>query len=563
MRLCYLTTVAFVLAACSKDKEDCCVETGEVHTDTDTNATDTEDETGQDTGAPAADLRISPQRFLVDVGARWQIQARVGDVEVLPEFVVGDASIVGIDESGWATGLSVGRTEIEARWEGLLAIAEVEVQDSGVLTVQVVSGNTGEPLENIRVAIGSDPVLTDSDGRAVLEGASSAVNILVYAEQSHTYVPATFMGVEARSVILPLRLRGTDDPGDVEISGAVDLSGTLLSGQDEKTAGLITIGLAAPSFQQGALFFPLEQLFAANRELSIEGIPISAPGNLFIRDYGESWEGSAHVGPAAVWAFGGPVPRAELASGLSGVSEALAFLVPHFDAFTWTWTPDLVAQEGASLDVDVRPEHAFDERIEVVLPVLPDGISAETNALLIALSGNGESGPVLTGMGQGKSSMMMSRIRPEYVDDHPGQVLAIAEQGGFGTGGAQSLALADVVDGVATVASWQSLPTVDGFDRETMSFQVSSDERADLIRLQIRSGSGGRRDVYLSGGSHDGVLPTDGPTMGYGRTDWTLLSVDTVGVGYQALLADGGAQPTHLEESAQSTARTSKEFKAE
>jgi len=563
MKLSSMTIFAVLFLACSKDNEDCCVETGRVDTDTDTDPTDTQDETGQDTGGAAADLVIRPQAFVADVGASWKIQASMGEVEVVPEFVSRDESIVRVDESGWATALSVGKTEIEARWEQALAIAEVEVQEGGMLSVQVVSGNTGEPLENIRVTIGSEPVLTDVDGRAVVEGASEAVDIVVYAEQSHTYVPATFLDVEARSVILPLRLRGTDDPGGVNMSGAVDLSGTLLSGPDEKNAGLITIGLAASSFQQGALFFPLEQLFAANRELSIEGISVSVPGNLFIRDYGESWEGSAHVGPTAVWAFGGPVPRAELASGLSGVAEALAFLVPHFDAFTWTWESDLMAVEGGSLEVDIRPEHAFDERIEVFLPELPDGVSAETNALLIALSGDGETGPVLTGMGQGKSSMMMSRIRPEYVDGHPGQVLAIAEQGGFGTGGAQSLAMADVVDGVATVSSWQSLSTVEGFDRESMSFQVASDEKADLIRLHIRSGSGGRRDVYLSGGSHDRLLPTIGPTMGYGRTDWTMLSVDTLGIGYQALLAEGGIQPSLLKESAQSSARASREFKAE
>jgi hypothetical protein len=344
------------------------------------------------------------------------------------------------------------------------------------------------------------------------------------------------------------------------LAGSVDLSGTLLSGPDEKAAGLVTLGLAAPSFQSGALFFSLEQLFSANRTLSIEGISVDLPGNLFLREAGESWQGTAHAGPVSVWAFGGPVPRSGLASGLAGFAEVLAFLVPHFDAFTWAGVSGLVAGESTPLQVDLRPEVEFSDRIEIQMGEFPTGIPAESNALLIALSGDLGGGPVLTGMGQGKLTANMSRVSPEVTGGADGHVLGIVEVGGFGSGGAQSLSLAPVDEGVAHLEFWQDLATMDQFDRHTMRFSLATDTRADFTRLHIRSVSGTRRDVYLPPGAHNRTLATEGPAMGYANTQWTVMSVETLGRSYEALLASGGLSPEVLPEFSITTARTVAQF---
>jgi hypothetical protein len=551
--------IALALLACSKE-DDGREETGRV----DTEKPDSQSDSGKDTGEPSAALSISPGEILVDVGSEWQMQATAGAEEVSAVYASSDDGILIVSATGLASAQSVGSAQVEASWEGQSATALVEVQEGGELHVRVFSEQGGEALANSRVMVDGAVSLTDSNGEVTLSVPSGqAIAITVYADPANVYIPALFLDVLPRDLALPLRLRGADDPGKAEMAGNVDLSGTLLSGPDEKAAGLVTIGLAVPSFQQGALFFPLEQLFSANRTLSVEGISVDLPGNLFIRDYGESWEGSAHEGPVSVWAFGGPVPKSGLASGLHGVAEVLAFLVPHFDAFNWTWETDLEASLSAPLQVDLRPDVAFDDLIEVRMPSYPAGLSAETNALLMALSGDRDGGPVLTGMGQGKQTMLMSRVHPDGIDGENGFVLAIVEVGGFGSGGAQTLSLAPVEEGIAQIDSWLNLATMDSFDRDTMTFGMSTDSSADFARIQIKSASGGRRDVYLPPGAHDRVLPTDGPSLGYGSTTWTVLSVDTHGESYEALLSDGGLAPSSLRQSARSTARTVIQFTPE
>ena len=544
-------------AGCGKDGSP--VETGVV----DTERPETGGDTGKDTSAPVSSvLTVSPVSIQVAPGASFQFQAQQDDHAVEARFTSSDTGVLELSESGEAVAVSAGTATVNASWEDQEAEAQVLVSDDGRLSIQVIDSSGGNPLEDMRVVVEGNTYFTDEQGRVEVQAEQEgAQDILVYAADSHLYASAQFIDVWAQQMILPVRARGADDPGTAVLEGAVDLSGTLLTGPDEKGAGLITIGLGVSSFQQGALFFPLEQLFAANRSLSIEGVPIEAPSNLFLRDYGESWQGTAHPGPASAWAFGGPVPRSELAQGLSGVAEALQFLVPHFDAFTWTHVTGIDAQSGATHSVDLLPDLAFDDRIEVLLPELPEGISSTTDALLMALSGDSEAGPVLTGMAQGTSSMMMSRVNPEHVDGDQGQVLAIAQVGGFGTQGAQSLALLDVQDGVAELARWQSLPEVLSFERETQRLVIEADSQATVIRVQVRSASGDRRDIYMPGGSQDRSIPSDGPPIGWANTSWNLLSIETPSESYEGLLVGGGLAQDQLRGLATTTARVVAEFR--
>jgi hypothetical protein len=163
-------------------------------------------------------------------------------------------------------------------------------------------------------------------------------------------------------------------------------------------------------------------------------------------------------------------------------------------------------------------------------------------------------------MGQGKLTANMSRVSPEVTGGADGHVLGIVEVGGFGSGGAQSLSLAPVDEGVAHLEFWQDLATMDQFDRHTMRFSLATDTRADFTRLHIRSVSGTRRDVYLPSGAHNRTLATEGPAMGYANTQWTVMSVETLGRSYEALLASGGLSPEVLPEFSITTARTVAQF---
>lgn len=544
-------------------KEEPLVETGGVDTELRETGEETGTETGGDTSSPVSgELAVSPAAIQVAPGAQFGFQAHQDSAAVEARFSSSNPGVVEISEAGAAVALAVGEATVTADWGDRQAQAKVLVSADGMLSIQVIDSTAGVPLEDMRVVVEGNTYFTDPAGRVSVDTQGEGTqDILVYSADAHLYASALFLDVSTQEMILPMRARGADDPGLAVLQGSVDLSGTLLSGPDEKGAGLITIGLGASSFQQGALFFPLEQLFAANRSLSVEGIPIEAPSNLFVRDYGESWQGTAHPGPVSAWAFGGPVPRSELAQGLSGVAEALQFLVPHFDAFTWTQVAGIEAEAGAVHTADLTPNLPFDDRIEVLLPVLPEGISTATDALLIALSGPGDAGPVLTGMGQGTGAMMMSRVSPEEIDGEQGQVLAIAQVGGFGTDGAQSLALVDVAEGVADLSHWQTLADVVSFDRQTQRVVIEADEQATVIRVQVRSASGDRRDIYMPAGEHDRIIPTDGPPIGWANTTWNLLSIETPSESYQGLLMGGGLSQQSLKELATTSARTVAEFR--
>jgi hypothetical protein len=549
--------VAACFLACSKSKDEP-METGRIETGSE--ETDPP-ETGLDTGLSDSELVLFPQELVVDVGGVWSVQALVDGSEVQADYSSSDNAVLLVSASGEVQAVSPGEAEVNASWSGLTAQALVRVQDQAALSVRVFSGKDGSALSGARVMVDEQLQLTDEEGRTSFSlSHNEPVDILVYAETANVYTPALFMDIVPREVALPLRLRNAEDVGRSELAGSVDLSGTLLSGPDEKAAGLVTLGLAAPSFQSGALFFSLEQLFSANRTLSIEGIPVDLPGNLFLREAGESWQGTAHAGPVSVWAFGGPVPRSGLASGLNGFGEVLAFLVPHFDAFTWTGVSGLGAEDSVPLQVDLRPDVEFSERIEIQMGEFPAGIPADSNALLIALSDDMGGGPVLTGMGQGKLSANMSRVSPEAVDGADGSVLGIVEVGGFGSGGPQCLSLVPVVEGVAHIEAWQDLATMDQFDRHSMTFSLATDSDADFTRLHIRSLSGPRRDVYLPPGAHNRTLATEGPAMGYASTQWTVLSVETLGRSYETLLATGGLSPEALPDFSITTARTVAQF---
>jgi hypothetical protein len=565
MTLLRLFCIVSCFSACKSSKESP-VETGKVETgapDTDSGETG---ESGSDTGRANLALLVFPEHLVVDVGTGWTLQSVAGGAEVQASYSSSDSAVVSVSASGVVQALGSGEAQITANWQGLIAESTVLVQSQAALQVHVFSGKDGTALSGARVMVDAQLELTDESGMAQFSlSDTQPVDILIYGETANVYTSALFLDVVPRDVALPLRLRNADDAGRSELAGAVDLSGTLMSGPDEKAAGLVTLGLAAPSFQSGALFFPLEQLFAANREVSIGGIAVELPGNLFLREAGESWQGTAHSGPVSVWAFGGPVPLAGLASGLSGFSEVLAFLVPHFDAFTWTGVSGLQASESTPLQVDLRPDVEFDDRIEIQLAAFPAGIPTDSNALLIALSGPMDGGPMLTGMGQGKLTANMSRVSPDAADPDAtgpsqGSVLAIAEVGGFGSGGAQTLALAQVKAGVASVGAWQDLASIDSFDRHTMAFSLATDTKADFTRLHIRSASGTRRDVYLPAGAHSRTLSLHGPSMGYANTEWTVLGVETLGRSYEALLATGGLSPESLPGFSITTARTVAQF---
>ena len=566
-------------AGCGGDKGEASQETGSVDTatsDTST-STSTTDTSGVETGETGEEpslfaVSVNPGSMRVDVGVSWPLRWEVrdldgalADLEALGGEVVvssSDEAVVEVDAGGLATAVGVGSATITVEYERAEATCEVTVQDDGSMSVTVISGVDGLPVAGARVMVDGVKHVADENGVASFKVTpAEAVSVTAYTDSSSDLIQATFIGVTPRDVVLPLRPGFADDRGDAVIAGDVDLTGTVPSGGGEKGEGLVTVGLAVPTLQDGPLFFNAEHLMAETRAVEILGLEVMVPSNLYIEEFVEDYEVQVDAGAVGVWAMAGPVPWADLFEGFETTADLLSFMVPNLDVFRFSYTDGLLADEEQPQQADVRPDAELNRVLEVVMAPLPEGFVGTEDAMLLALHGEGESGPAVVGISQGKESVMMS-VADGAAFGLTGveQVLAYAEVGGVGAGGGRVLSLGDVVDGVATIEEWQLPPTLDSFNHQDMLFALSTDSAAHASRLHIRSNSGARRDVYLPAGAHEMAMPTDGPSIGYGNTVWDLISIEADEGTWESMLVDGGLAPEELESSAVSVGRVERRF---
>ena len=555
--------------ACGGDKGETGTvnETG-VQTDSSSDSSiDTED-TGEI--APAIfSVAIYPESIRVDTSASWQVRSIVRELEAdtiieSPSITYSssDETVITVNSLGVVNAVGVGEASLFADYDGVIAESAVTVQDNGAIWVRVIESSTGAPVSDARVMVDGVKHLVDSNGEvefAVTVG--EAVDVTAYTDSSSDLILATVMGVIGRDLVIPLREGIADDRGEAVLGGPVNLSDTIPSGNDEKGEGLVTIGVALPTLQDGPLFFNAEHLLADTHVVDVYGLGVSIPTNLYIEHVLEEWSVKADNGPVGVWTLAGPVPFVDLFGGFSTTADLLDFMLPHIDGFMYTLEDGLEGNELAPVAQELRPNLPMNLTIEVVMPPFPEGFSGAENAMLMALDGNEGEGLAVVGLGQGKLSAFMGRINGEaYGWEGEGSVLAYAEVGGVGSGGGRVLAVADVVGGVAEISGWQSPPELLSFNHQDMSFSLSTDPLVQAARLHIRSGNGSRRDVYFPPGAITSTLPTDGPDLGYGNTVWDLISIATDTGSWDSMLRDGGLSGWRLEESATSTGRVERGF---
>ena len=570
-----LFTMAGVLSispACGGDKSDTDTiqETG-VDTESTSDTSDTDSETG-DSGylaPPLFSVAIYPQSMRVDISASWQLRVVVKELESegvvdspAISYTSSDEAVVTVNSLGVVYAVGVGEASVFAEYDGVLAESIVSVQDSGEIWVRVVEASTGSPVSEARVMVDGVKHLVDSNGEvefSVTPG--EAVDVTAYTDNSSDLILATVMGVVGRDLVIPLREDIADDRGEATLGGATDLSGTIPSGNDEKGEGLVTVGIALPTLQDGPLFFNAEHLLADTHLVDIYGLGVYIPTNLYIEHVLEEWSVQADNGPVGVWTLAGPVPFVDLFGGFSTTADLLDFMLPHLDGFMYTVTSGLEGSDLAPVNQDLRPDEPMNLTIEVVMPPFPEAFTGTENAMLMALDGDEEEGLAVVGLGQGKLSTFMGRVDGTvYGWEGEGSVLAYAEVGGVGSGGGRVLSVADVIGGVAEISGWQEPPALLSFDHQDMSFSLTTDPAVQATRLHIRSGNGSRRDVYLPPGAISTVLPTDGPDLGYGNTVWDLMSIETHTGSWDSLLRDGGLAPAHLQEVAISSGRVERGF---
>lgn len=518
--------------------------------DTDTTVdTDTGGDTGSDTDTAAPSwltLEVWPASIAVHVGATWALRVvgtdpdgLRGDLPTETEiaaFSMDDPAIASVDAAGTVTALAEGATTVRVTHGGLEATATVDVRADGVATITVLDGVTGAPIEGARVALPfTSPVQTDATGVALLP-VTDALPITFSAWVDDTYDALTVTGVVGRQLTVSVLPKDTV-VRDATLTGTVDFAGV-----DDGGFSDIVVGFAGASIQGAFAATRLEDLFAEERAITVFGVDVEAPANLFIEGAADSFSATALPGPVAAWGLGGPIPIADATTSLSGTGDALALLAANMGAMSWGYVSGITASDGAETAADLAPASRFDDTASVSLPPLPGGFSGtEEYFLLVAEESAGE-GYIVTGLGSGAPGgpSEVPTVAVGTVADSLGTaVLAYAQVGGTGSGGATSTALATDVSGDTLIAPLlQDIATVDLWEPAARTFGFTADADAHFVRVRFRDARNRVHDLYAPG-SWSGTIPNAVTSFGLAGASIEVLALETSGGSYESWVATG------------------------
>lgn len=550
-------------------------DTGETGTTTDTEETgetglptDTQDTEDADSVTPGA-LDVYPRELVVDPGAEWTLRTvysldgELADVEPT-SWTSSDEAVLTVSIDGVATALSPGSATLTATWEGLDALSAVTVQATPTLKVSLVRSEDGMPVTAGKIRYDGTTVEVDSlTGSAELTvPAGEPVWVTCWSTDTDR-IPATVMQVIGRQLVVPLRAQGAAAIADAEIGGAYDFGGVPPLSDDEKAAGYIVLGLAGSSMPWGPLYWRPDELLSPDRDATLYGLDVAMPGNITIMEEVETWTTPAWSGDAGVWSLAGPVPLADAVAGLSDLSSALDFLLENIDGFVYGYDGALKATVGTPLELDVRPSTSLSETVEVELPAWPAGFDGSETAMLLALDGDGAEGPTVVGFGRGfPGTAHTSRAPGTFFgwDGSAEQVLAYLELGGAGSGGARVLSAATVVDGVATIGEFHEPPSLDSFDGGSHDLEFTSDADAHVVHFYITSKDGTERDYYLPSVSSVVNIPAEGPSFGWGVTEWEMTVLQADSGTFESWAAEGALLRETLSEHAVTTSFLNHQF---
>jgi hypothetical protein len=527
-------------------------DTGETAIDTDTGETAIDTDTG-DTGVvepPWLALAVWPEALVVHPGATYALRVvgtdpdgnggdLPGDLGA-PVYTVDDATIASVDADGVVTALAEGTTTIRVAIGTLEVASAITVRADGVLTVTVLDATTGAPLENARVALPfTESVRTDAAGVALLP-VTDPGPVSFSAWVDDTYDALTVIGLVGREVTVSVLPKDTD-PRSASLDGEVDFSG-VADGDFEH----MVVGVASGSIQGALAPFRLEDLFADERTFEIYGVDVEAPANLFLEEAIDTYEATALPGEVAVWGLAGPLPIAEVTSGLSGTGDALALLAASIDGMSWGWAGGLVATAGATTTADLAPSVLFDDTVEVSLPPLPTAFEGDEEYFVLVTEERADEGFVVTGLGTGAAagSAEIPSVAAGTVGGSLGtSVLAYAQVGGVGSGGPVSASVATVnADGALIAPMLQDVAIVDTWDTSSRSFGFTVDDGAHFVRVRLRDNRNRVHDI-LAPGSWSGEIPNCVNTFGLTSAEIEILSLETETGAYESWLAAGDLSP--------------------
>lgn len=502
------------------DTEDS-VETG----DSETAETAETAETGE-TGDTAIEptllaLDVYPAAIVVDVGAGWTERAVATQTDGSRADATGvvwssdDEAIATVDASGTVAGLAVGTTLLHANLGGLDTLVTVEVRDDAILTVNVYDSSTGLPIDQAKVKTDLGTVRSDATGVAsalVTDGAPATVT--VYTDSTMSIV--TYANVTARNVAVyldPLDWGGAD----ATLHGTVDFTGVADAAWDE-----VTVGLVAPSMNFPLALMNTDDLFAADRDVTVFGVTVGMPSNLVLEGNAEDYYASTWPGAAGNWGFAGPLKFSDVSDSTGSTEAALSLLITNMPSMTWGYNTGATAVADTQSELDLAPNSAFSDMVTVGLPALSVGFNGDESMLVFAGDDHVDDGWIITGITSGTTSAVISTVPSGSVLDSLGSgVMAYAEVGGIGAGGATSASFGSIAsDGSISLPELQDVATIDLWDPSTSSLSTTTDSDAAIVRVRFRDTHHNVHDIYMPSGAWSGALPNG--FSGFGKADATV-----------------------------------------
>ena len=518
-------------------------ETGQDDTADDTGS-DTGGDTGGDTGDPVEDpsfsaLSLYPDGLMVQPGATFElrlvgINADGQSVDVDCEktmFSSSDETFASIDENGTVTAWAAGEVVLTATVDDVVGSATLTIEDSGTVRVRVLHAETGSPIHEAKVKVEEgEAARTDSDGWATLNvDTGEAISIHAYLSG---YMPVTIYQTVNREFSVHLQDLEWFTDESTQVHGEVDFSGV-----DSGGGADMVLGLALPALPMGPLLLDPDELMTPDRDLTIFGIDVSLPGNLFLKNHAEEYAVPAQPGDVAVWSIAGPMPISDVTSSMDGASDAFELINEYIDDMSWGWSEVGTLALGDEVQSDLAPTTAMTGSATVTTSDLPLGFSGDEVALVMVGENLSQYGAVALGLGTGLGEVEL-HVADTSLGGEP-VAMAIAQVGGLGSGGGVSAATAELLDNNATLPDFQPVPEMASFDPLTHEFELTSDERSRFVRVIITGADRSKRMVLMDSGDQAGHLADYGGSMGYGQTTWEVLSFETTTDTFEGLIQSG------------------------
>ena len=537
-------------------------ETAETAQETDSPLIDTHD-TGDPGPDPLQALNLYPADLAVHPGATWNLRLVADDADWIRSDVdfkevkltSDDSKIATVAADGTVTAVSVGQTSLRAWYGGAEATADITVLKEGTAEITVVDYDSGAPVEGARASMnGGKRVTTDAHGYALVE--TDDTGMLSFHAWSDDHAPATIVSTVARRLVVPIRDLESAAAEGVDITGDVDWSGVSSGGADD-----VQVGLTSASLYVHPISFGIEDLLGDDRKVTWYGIDINLPGNLYIEGTADDYQARAEPGEFGMWSMAGPVPYADILSAAAGLYSPIDVMADNLANFSFGWDGGYEGAGGEELSIDIAPAEPFTDYVAVTVPELSLGFSGDEQPLLLLADETPVGNYAIVGLGQGIGDVLALRATPGVIaGSGESWALAVAQVDDLGSGYGMALSAGRVEASFAELPEFQQIPSLDYFTGDPREYSLTSDERAQLLRLTIVAKDGSVQDLYLAGGATSGEFPKVECSFGYGNTDWSLRSMELSADTFEGLTASGRVRDEDLADTILTAATVTQNF---